>query len=364
MRTDRAPADPGAIAAPPPATAPAPERSGRRRDGAPLRIAFFSKRKSRTLYTWYIRRSLARQGARLLHIRISRLRRFLGRRITGRFVRLWLRIARPDLVMVFSGDVLTETLEHCRERGIRTALLLDDYFPVGDPISEKIRSVDVFVHTMRGQLLEHERAGARRAVFIPSGVDAEHHRIVPAERRFESDCAFIGKAAYPDRIALMRSLAGEFDLALYGSGWREHGLAPRRGEADVPDFRRICASARIIIGIDKASDMELYFSNRTWFTLGCGGFLLTRYVPCLEEMFANHGHLVWFRDAAEAHELVRHYLPRPRERRRIAEAGHRFVHRHYPVDRMAKEILRVVLEGEDPSPLPDPHADACGASAG
>ena len=38
-------------------------------------------------------------------------------------------------------------------------------------------------------------------------------------------------------------------------------------------------------------DVELYFSNRTWLTLGCGGFLLTRYVPSLEELFDNDGAL-------------------------------------------------------------------------
>lgn len=323
-------------------------------DGRPLRVAFFSKRKSRTLYTFYIRMALERLGARTFPFRISRLRNLLGERLADLFFRLRLLFVRPDLVIVFSGDIIPRTLDHCVKRS-RTALLLDDYFPTEDPIIEKIRKVDVFVHTMRGQLRDYERAGAKRAVFIPSGVDPEYHRIVPPGQFYRSDCAFIGKAVYPDRISLIRSIAAEFDLAVYGDGWEELGIAPRLPEADVPHYRRICSSAHIMIGIDKSSEMELYFSNRTWFTLGCGGFLLTRYVPGLEEMFTNHEHLVWFRDADEARELIRHYLPRPRERMRIAGAGHRFVHQYYPVDRMAKEILRVVLGGGDPSPLPDPR---------
>jgi len=331
-----------------------PDEGLARRGGRPLRIAFFSKRKSRTLYTFYIRLALERLGARTFPFRIARLRNLFGERIADLLFRLRLLLVRPDLVIVFSGDIIPGTLEFCAKR-TRTALLLDDYFPTEDPIIEKIRRVDVFIHTMRGQIRDYERAGAKRAVFIPSGVDPEYHRIVPPGQFYRSECAFIGKAVYPERIALVRSLAQNFDLAVYGSGWEEFGIATRLDEVDVPHYRRICSSAHIMIGIDKSSEMELYFSNRTWFTLGCGGFLLTRYVPGLEEMFTNHEHLVWFRDSEEALELVRHYLPRPRERMRIAGAGHRFVHQHYPVDRMAREILRVVLHGEEPSPLPDPR---------
>ncbi len=322
----------------------------------PVRIAFFSKRKSRTLYTQYIQSALEREGAKTFTIRVHRLSSHFGRTLARILVRLYLALIRPDLIFVFSGDIFADLLDQCATR-YRTMLLLDDFFPVEGSLLEKAKKVDVFVHTMRGQLAEYSAAGVKRAVFIPSGVDPERHRIVPPGVFYRSDCAFIGKAIYQDRIELIESLTGKFDVAVYGAGWEDHGITPRLPDVDVPHFRRICSTAHIVIGIDKTHEYELYFSNRTWFVLGCGGFLLTRYVPCLEEMFVNHHHLVWFKDTAEAHELIEHYLARPRERVKIAGAGHRFVHRNYPFDRMAQEILGVVMDGREPAPLVDPWSD-------
>ena len=119
-------------------------------------------------------------------------------------------------------------------------------------------------------------------------------------------------------------------------------------------YSAVCASAKIILGIDKADDLELYFSNRTFFVLGCGGFLLTRYIPGLERFFANHRHLVWYRDADEALELAAYYLRNDEERQRIAAQGHDFVHTEYPMDRAMVGCLRLLFENKEPEPLTDP----------
>ena len=43
--------------------------------------------------------------------------------------------------------------------------------------------------------------------------------------------------------------------------------------------------SKIMLGIDVTDQLEGCFSNRTWITLGCGGFLLTRYIPGLGKNF-------------------------------------------------------------------------------
>ena len=59
------------------------------------------------------------------------------------------------------------------------------------------------------------------------------------------------------------------------------------GDVDVyPEhYRLACRGAKIVLGRDWRDDCTWYFSNRTWFTLGCGGFLLTNYAPDLEAIF-------------------------------------------------------------------------------
>jgi hypothetical protein len=317
------------------------------------RILFFSKRKRRTLYTSFIVAALRRIGCEVVHVDLGARRRWLGRALADRSVRSLAGRFRPDAALVFSKDILEETFDWLGER-MQTAVLLDDYFPLDHPVTSLAKRSDVFFHTMEGQLEEYRAAGVRNPVYVHSGVDPERHRRVAPSSRHASDLAFIGKAAYPERIDLITRLHADFDIRVYGRGWREYGIAAQKAEIALPEFRKVCASARIIVGSDKTADRELYFSNRTWFVLGCGGFLLTRYVPGLERLFANHEHLCWFHDADEARELARFYLAQEDARRTIAEAGHRFAHAHYPFDRMARNLVRVLFEGGVPEPLTDP----------
>jgi hypothetical protein len=317
------------------------------------RIAFFTKSKNTTLYTSYVIWALRRAGCKVLRVNMAKLRRHLGAKLADRLTRRRVDRFRPDACIIFSGDMQRETLEYYRGR-VGTALLLDDYFPVASPVTEKIKMVDVFFHTMTGQLDEYRAAGAKRAVYVHSGVDPQVHRRSKPVARYTSDVAFIGKAFYDERIRLIQSLAGDVDLKVYGKGWQEYGVPAARSVVGVKAFSRICGSAKIMLGIDKAADRELYFSNRTWFVLGCGGVLLTRYVPGLEQMFANHKHLVWFQDVGEVAELIRYYLKHENERQRIGRAGYDFAHEHYPFDRMAENMIRVVFENGEPTPLTDP----------
>ncbi len=324
------------------------------------RLAFFSKSKRRTLYTHFIIRALERCGCDVLHVNMIAYRRFVGRRLADCVVSRHVEGFQPDALIVFSSDIQPRTFDALRRR-FPTALLLDDCFELDAPVTERILKVDVFFHTMTGMLEEYRSLGVRRPVYLHSGVDPEAHRRVASDRRYASDVAFIGKAIYPARIELMKRLDAEFDFRAYGRGWDAHGLRGARPGIGVREFRRVCASAKVVVGIDKTDQRELYFSNRTWFVLGSGGFLLTRYVPGLERLFANHRHLAWFRSPDEAVSQITHYLQHDERRQLIADAGQAFVHEHYPFDRMARNMLKVLFESGEPDPLTDPGASLkCG----
>ena len=142
----------------------------------------------------------------------------------------------------------------------------------------------------------------------------------------------------------MQSVYARFDTAVYGSGWEAFGVRARRDEVLPRDYRRACRGAKVVLGGDWTRACRRYFSNRTWFTLGCGGFLLTSYVPGLEEIFDDHRELVWYRDDDECLELIAHYLPREDERRRIAAAGRAFALARRTYDDFARDLV-AHLEG-------------------
>ena len=143
----------------------------------------------------------------------------------------------------------------------------------------------------------------------------------------------------------MRDVAARCSLRVYGSGWEEKiGIRPTLADVYPAQYRDICASTRIMLGIDPRNDVPRYFSNRTWLTLGCGGFLVTRYIPGLEEFFTNHRHLVWFDSHEEALELVDHYLSHDAERERMARAGCEYVHAYHTFRHATAEIVETLFD--------------------
>lgn len=110
-------------------------------------------------------------------------------------------------------------------------------------------------------------------------------------------------------------------------------------------FAKICSGAKIILGIGKSNQVEGYFSNRTWITLGCGGFLLTRYVPGLEKFFTNKKHLVWYHSVEECLHLIAEYLKKDEEREKISEEGYRYTHENHTYDHVVKRMLDCIEKG-------------------
>lgn len=313
---------------------------------SPRRVVLLSKRKAHTRVALHWVRGLRSRGHRVLWLRPSRWRRLFGARSVG-LLRRRLLAFRPDLVLVYKHDAPPELLDALPGSLPRVLYYEDVPEEIEDPgerLLEVARRVDLLTTTAAGMIPVFESRGVARAVYLRGGCDPRDHRAGRPRRRYASDLAFIGQAFGAERLRLVRSLALRHSLRLYGHGWKEAvGVAPTRRDVYPRHYRDVCASAKIVLGQDLHSDVYAYFSNRTWLTLGCRGFLLTRYVPGLEEFFTNHHHLVWFSAVEEAHELVGHYVKRDAERARIARRGHDYVHAYHTFRHAAAELIGEVF---------------------
>jgi spore maturation protein CgeB len=81
--------------------------------------------------------------------------------------------------------------------------------------------------------------------------------------------------------------------------------------------------------------------------MGCGGFYLGEWIEGIETLARHNMHCAWYRDPDEAVALIRHYLDRPEERRKIAEEGRRHALEHHTY----AHRVRLLLEGKA-YPLP------------
>jgi NAD(P)-dependent dehydrogenase (short-subunit alcohol dehydrogenase family) len=319
-----------------------------------LRIALFVKSKARTQTTRSIARALARAGHTLCVIREGKRRQFVGRAVAAIWAAASVRRFAPDFVFIHSQDVSKPAFARLAGR-FPTVMFTPDCWasPVSPEQLGLAAHVDLLCTVAKGQIPEFERAGAKRVAYLAEAHDPElHFPVDRAEPEFVSEVAFIGKygrdaTVHATRAALIPAVARRFDLKVYGRGWEELGVAPARDEVFPAEYRSVCRGAGIVLGCDWRHDVAWYFSNRTWFTLGCRGFLLTNYAPGLEELFENHRHLVWYRTVEECLELIEHYRARPQERARIAAEGFAFARAHRTYDDFACDLVDL-FEGREP----------------
>ena len=162
-----------------------------------------------------------------------------------------------------------------------------------------------------------------------------------------------GPGVHGQRAEFLARVSEHFETEIYGVGWDE--WLPRYPKLRVkppvksPGFRHLCATSRIVLGLNQVNNDALYFSNRTWLSLACRGFHLTHYVPGLETVLEDGKHLAWYEDSAECLDKIDAYLKDAPAREQIAEAGCALAHeQHQYYHRMAR-ILDIVRGEATPS---------------
>lgn len=154
------------------------------------------------------------------------------------------------------------------------------------------------------------------------------------------DLVFIGNNYSPSRLSLLKRLADNFNLKVFGNGWEKTGLnygSPIYGGK----FSRTCNRAKICLGVIDPiwADLEAHFSNRLVNTLATRSFFIQAYTLGLENVFTNHKHLVWYTKEEELFQLIEHYLSNEAARERIAAEGQKEVYQKYTYEKSIERIL-------------------------
>ena len=318
-----------------------PLEQNRPRCRSPRTAMFFGKNMSRSRCTGALVEALRHQGLQVRWHNMATSRRWLGRpRAESRVRRAWRR-TRPDLVFVFGQDLPRNLLEEFR-RESRVVLWVEESLEDVDRTQvEYFALADLVCMSNPGRFAWLAEQGLDNMVFLMSGFSPTFHRPVVG-RAAQREVAFIGgPGPRGRRVRFLAEVSRQFDTEIFGRGWEPFaGDCPRlrlRRAVGNRGFARICASSKIVLGLNSISHERLYFSNRTWLTLACGGFHVTEYVPGLEEVFDCGEHLVWYRDLDDALEQIQNYLGRDAERKRVAAAGHELaLRKHRYVHRVAR----------------------------
>lgn len=179
---------------------------------------------------------------------------------------------------------------------------------------------------------DHVFVAQKQAVidFAKAGVKAEWlpHAVEPqAYPKFEFaskdyDICFVGHVNSPNRVDFLDRMFREFPNFFFGQ---------RRFEEAA---RKFCKS-KIVINIAMKEDLNM----RCFEAIGTGSFLLTDWVPHIDEVFEDGKHLVLYRSLDEAVDKAKYYLKHDSEREKIAQAGYEHVMAHHTIDHRANVML-------------------------
>ena len=296
-----------------------------------------------------IHHALLRAGHVSTLVDERRLRYALGTRIGMRLSGAWLRARfaafRPDFMILGKPiGIPVHVLADLCSRVPSVMWYRDLRVPPDPEIVARARHADTLFLTAGGQAPLFEAAGVRRALYLPDGVDAEHDRPQEPSANFECDVAYLGSGD-PYRAAFLAKVARRFRLKTFGRRWEpwaeEVGWTGREAHHD--DFGRVCASARIVLGVERGFQRQAlvndYTSNRMWRVMVAGGFYLGYATPGVRRLVRDGEHCVFYDDDEQALDLIEHYLSDAAARERIRAAGRGFLLEHHTLDARLHNLL-------------------------
>lgn len=319
------------------------------------RVLFYGKSMSRTRCSGALVSALREHGLEVRWRNLATVRRWIGRELSLRFARAEFRRYQPDLVFVFFRDLPPSLLAEFR-RHARVVLWCEEALEDPDAsVVDYFAQADLVCMSNPSRFHWLREQGLDNMLFAMSGFSPDFHRPARSQPPVR-DVAFIGgPGRHGQRARFLARVSERFDTEVFGLHWERwlphHPRLRVRGKVNPRGYAQVCASSRIVLGINEVNDEDCYFSNRTFLTLACGGFHLTHYVPQLERVFRDGEHLVWFRDQDQALQRIGEWLERDEERARVAAAGHDLVMKHHRYYHRIARVLQVLRTGrlEDPT---------------
>jgi len=204
--------------------------------------------------------------------------------------------------------------------------------------------VDLFITTMKGHV-EIAKPYTDKVVWSPHFFD---HTYYKSDKNLSKahDVIFVGNKTpcSLQRKGYFESIVKDnYKLAIVGWGFDRLGGVINYGGEFIADYYK---SSKIGLNIISGEDLNynLQFSVRVYQVMGCGCFLLTEYIPGIEELFILKKHLDVFHTKEEMLEKIKYYLEHEEERNKIAAQGQKEVFDKYTIDKSVHRYLSIIQE--------------------
>jgi len=169
-------------------------------------------------------------------------------------------------------------------------------------------------------------------------------------KKYIKDVSFIG-ANIADRssyISAFKQVGIKVDT--YGKGWAE-GYIDSKRMMDLFNQSKINLNFTKTYDNSKNSQLKL----RVFEICLCGGFLLTEYLPGIEDYFELDKDIVCFQSKEEAIEKIKYYIQNDREREKIANAGWKKAKNNYTFEKIFGTFFSGIEENKQKPSMIKPN---------
>lgn len=184
-----------------------------------------------------------------------------------------------------------------------------------------------FVFVAQKQAVEMmKRDGVENPIWLPHGFEpAAYPKGDVFTKKY--DVCFVGNVNSRNREEALDRLFSEFPNFYFGQ---------KRFEDAAQKF----AESKIVFNIAMTYDLNM----RVFEAMGTGSFLLTNWIPTIEEVFEDGKHLVLYRSLDEMVDKAKYYLAHDEEREKIAQSGYEEVMAKHTIQHRMNVILSEFLK--------------------
>lgn len=173
---------------------------------------------------------------------------------------------------------------------------------------------------------EMKRDGIENPIWLPHAVEPQAYpKFDLLSKKY--DIGFVGHVNSKNREDALDRMFREFPNFYYGQQLFEAAA-------------RKYAESKIVFNISMADDLIM----RCFECMGTGSFLLTNWIPTIEEHFEDGKHLVLYKTLDEAVDKAKYFLAHDEEREKIAQAGYEEVIKKHKIQDRVNVILNTFLE--------------------
>lgn len=180
------------------------------------------------------------------------------------------------------------------------------------------------------------------AAYIPQFTNIKRFYHQPREK-LKSNLLFVGNSYRTFREAVKYAVLNHFKIDVYGKGWEEFISKDMiKGEFISNDkLHRYYSSADIVLNVHRGDMLQNGFiSNRIFDVTASGGFMLSDYMPEIEEIYGDS--VLMYRNSEDYGQIVRYYLSHPEERKQKALKAQAITMENFTVEKIGQRFLEEI----------------------